>query len=130
MTPKDVIAQAEKEMSYIIFKLKNSIRHEIEGTNLGEYKNDVEKYTNESKSFLSSYTKDLLQSVEGAIEEKAKEAEIAAEKADTFFQRGVENQYYSLDMAEEDVIRENARADALYGVSSALSDIINNISKE
>lgn len=42
----------EAEVDYIIFNLLQAIKHEIEGTNIGEYKYDVAKYTKELKDFI------------------------------------------------------------------------------
>jgi hypothetical protein len=50
--------QEIQEWEYIVFNLKQSLKHEIEGTNIGAYKDDVKKYTQEAKSFISQKLKE------------------------------------------------------------------------
>lgn len=49
-TPKE--EEILREADYIIFNLRQSIKHEIEGTNIGQYKDDVHKYKLELTNYI------------------------------------------------------------------------------
>lgn len=44
----------EPQVDYILYNLRQSIKHELEGTNIGAYKNDVQKYKTELLNLLTS----------------------------------------------------------------------------
>lgn len=43
----EAVDKMKTDVSYIEYNLRQSIKHEREGTNLGKYKMDVDKYLNE-----------------------------------------------------------------------------------
>lgn len=69
--------QIERDFNYILYNLRQSIKHEIDGTNIGEYKDDVQKYIKEAESFISSsltrYADQYEKSVVEICESKKKE---------------------------------------------------------
>ena len=49
----DAVEKMKTDVSYIEYNLRQSIKHEREGTNLGKYKMDVDKYLNELHTLSS-----------------------------------------------------------------------------
>ncbi len=49
MTTKEWKEERESEFDFIIYNFRHAIRHEVEGTNIDNYKDDVRKYLNELK---------------------------------------------------------------------------------
>ena len=84
MTTLNTIIEEEKlepQVDYILYNLRQSIKHELEGTNIGAYKNDVQKYKTEllnvtTTAMQRAYEAGLThqkQSIMNMCEEMAKE---------------------------------------------------------
>lgn len=70
---------------------------------------EKEQCKNFINSLFSAYQEELVK----RIEKRRQEYDIAGEKADTFIMKGEDSEHYSVDMAEEDVVRYCSKSEAL-----------------